>query len=532
MKRKWVMTALIAVMMTSMVLGCSSNGGNKVNETTSNSPSPQSNEEGTEPKQEKVELSMYAHDFQKWDGVTNDSILKELENRFNVSLSRQGAPWEGWMEKLALKINTGEAPDLFFYLTTMPEYKSWVDSGVVLELDKYLDKAPNLKKLLDNGLYKNLKINGHYYFVPVVTVSNNHAIYYRKDWLDKLQLEEPTNIEQFTAMIKAFTENDPDGNNKKDTVGMTASKIRDWLNVIYTGFGVKPEWNLNEAGEYEPGYATESYKQFLAWMQEQYKAGYIQKEYFLNDDAQKEEAFYSGKAGVMITNSGVKADGVIEQIGLVNRDAVVDVLTPPDGPGGPGGVHSFGGFWGGWSISSQTKDPERVVQLLDYIYSPEGRNLTYFGIEGVHYTKDGETIVPNLENRAKEPADTFAPVGGELKGLYNVGQYFGNLFQFNGDKIEVLSNNGFNKNPEIADKQDAYINKNLVMSDIANVLDFPAEFSEIGQKLLDIAERYSIMIVSGEKEVDAGWAEMIKEMNDAGYAKTQQYVKETMSNLK
>lgn len=530
MSKKLILTALISIMMTTTVIGCSNSNNTSGSSATTSSPT-QSSQVKEEPKQENVKLTMYAHDFQRWDGVQNDSILKGLEEKFNVSLSRQGAPWEGWMEKLALKINTGEAPDLFFYLTTLPEYKNWVDSGVVLELDQYLDNAPNLKKILDNGIYKNLKINGHYYFIPVITASNNHSIYYRKDWLDKLQLKEPTNIEEFTTMIKAFTEGDPDGNNKNDTIGLTASKIRDWLNVIYTGFGVKPEWNLNDAGEYEAGYATEQYKQFLAWMKDQYNAGYIQKEYFLNDDAQKEEAFYSGKAGVMITNSGVKADGVIEQIGEVNRDAIVDVLSPPDGPGGQGGVHSFGGFWGGWSISSQTKDPERVVQMLDYIYSPEGRALTYFGIEGLHYSKEGDTIVPNLENRAKEPEYTFAPVGEELKGLYNVGQYFGNLYQFNGDKIETISNNAFNKNPGIADKQDTFINKNLVLSDIANVLDFPAEFSEIGQKLLDISERYSILIISGGKEFEAGWSEMINEMNKVGYAKAQQYVKETMEKL-
>lgn len=526
MKKKVFISVISATMMTSLILGCAKEENGSVKEPGG------SVKEPSETAKAPQKLTMFAHDFQVWDGQQNDSVLKEIEKKFNVSINRQGAPWEGWMEKLALKINTGETPDLFFYLTTQAEYKNWAENGIVLELDKYLDKAPNLKKLLDNDLYKNLKINGHYYFVPVVTQANNHAIYYRKDWLDKLNLKEPTNIEEFTAMLKAFTEGDPDGNNKKDTVGMTGSKIRDWFNIIFAGFGVKPEWNKNANGVYEAGYATEAYKQFLGWMQEQYKAGYIQKEYYLNDDAQKEEAFYSGKAGVMITNSGAKADGVIKQIGDVNGKAAVDSLTPPDGPGGKGGVFSFGGHWGGWSISSQTKDKERAVQMLDYLYSPEGRNLTYFGIEGVHYKKDGENIVANLENRGKEPQNTFAPIGGELSGLYKFGQYFGNLYRFNGSKIEALSNNAFNKNREIADKQDAFINKNLIMSDIANVMDFPVEFGEISKKMTDIMEKYTVMIVSGETALDAGWNKMIAELNAAGYAKAQQQVKETMDKMK
>lgn len=395
------------------------------------------------------------------------------------------------MEKLALKINTGDTPDLFFYLTGQPEYINWGENGIVLDLDQYLDKAPNMKKLLGNELYENLKVNGHYYFVPVVTQANNQSIYYRKDWLDKLNLKEPTNIEEFTAMLKAFTEGDPDGNNKKDTVGLTGSKIRDWFNIIFAGFGVKPEWNKNANGVFEAGYATEAYK-----------------------------------------HSGAKADGVIKQIGAVNSSAVVDSLTPPDGLGGKGGVFSFGGYWGGWSISSQTKDKEKAVQMLDYLYSPEGRNLTYFGIEGVHYKKDGDNIVANLENRGKEPQNTFDSIGGELSGLYKFGQYFGSLYQFNGNKLEALSNNTFNKNREIADKQDVFINKNLIMSDVSNVMDFPVEFGEPSKKMTDIMEKYKVMIISGEIVLDVGWTQMNSELNAVGYAKAQQYVKETMDKLK
>ncbi|MBP1989451.1 extracellular solute-binding protein [Paenibacillus eucommiae] len=529
MRKKWLMVCIVVLMLSSLAMGCTSKDDGKKEQNVVETKTPTS-QPSDETKQENVNVSIYAYDFHKYDKMDNDSIIKELDKKFNVSISRAGAPWEGYLEKLSLKINTGEAPDMFFYLTTLPEYSSWASNGVILELDKYMDKAPNLKKLLETDLYKNLKINGHYYFLPQINLSVSHSLYYRKDWLDKLQLKEPTNIEEFTAMIKAFTENDPDGNNKKDTVGLTASKISEWFDVIRTGFGVKPSWNKNEAGEYEPGYAAESFKQFLKWMNENYKAGYIQREYFLNDDAQKGESFASGKAGVMISNSGLNADGIIEQVHAVNPNAVIDVLPPPDGPGGQGGIESTGGFWGGWSISSQTKDPERVVQLLDYIYSPEGRALTMYGIEGIHYSKDGDKIVANVENRKKEPKNTF--VGEELKGPYNIGQYFGNIFRFNGNKIEAITDNSFNKNPEIADKQDGFMNKNLILSDISNVLGFPMEFEEINKKMIDISERYSIMIISGEKTLDAGWSEMISEMNKVGFKKAQQYVKETMDNLK
>ena len=39
----------------------------------------------------------------------------------------------------------------------------------------------------------------------------------RQDWLDKLGLKAPTTIDEFEEVIRAFTEDDPDGNGQKDT---------------------------------------------------------------------------------------------------------------------------------------------------------------------------------------------------------------------------------------------------------------------------------------------------------------------------
>jgi putative aldouronate transport system substrate-binding protein len=49
----------------------------------------------------------------------------------------------------------------------------------------------------------------------------NHYVMVRQDWLDKLKLPLPKTTEEYLQVAKAFTEQDPDGNGKKDTLGST-----------------------------------------------------------------------------------------------------------------------------------------------------------------------------------------------------------------------------------------------------------------------------------------------------------------------
>lgn len=55
---------------------------------------------------------------------------------------------------------------------------------------------------------------------------------------------------------------------------------------------------------------------------------------------------------------------------------------------------------------------------------------------------------------------------------------------------------------------------------------------ESSKKMTDIMEKYTVIIISGEIALDVGWTQMNSELNAVGYAKAQQYVKETMDKLK
>jgi len=284
MKRK-LSLALAAIVAAAALTGCSGNGKTQVSN------------EG------KVSYTMFAHNWQKYDKAEKDSILKTIEDKFNLELNLTGAPSDGWIEKLTLMVNANEVPDLFFFLPSNPQYKVWAGLGVLLPLDDLVKDTKYVKEIFESDQYKTTTVNGEHYFVPLISMQNSHAIYYRKDWLDKLGMEEPKTLDEFESLLKAFTENDPDGNGKNDTYGISLSKVSGWLSSLYSTFGVRPGWN--KAGDkYEAYYMTDEYKNMLAWLADMYSEGYIQKEYFLNTDQQKLENFYAGKAGLTFANSG------------------------------------------------------------------------------------------------------------------------------------------------------------------------------------------------------------------------------------
>lgn len=87
-----------------------------------------------------------------------------------------------------------------------------------------LDKMPNYKRMLEEYpiIDKLCKVNGKRYRIgKMANVLPNHTIVIRKDWLDNLGLSIPETPEELLEICRAFTEDDPDGNGKDDTWGIS-----------------------------------------------------------------------------------------------------------------------------------------------------------------------------------------------------------------------------------------------------------------------------------------------------------------------
>ena len=133
-------------------------------------------------------------------------------------------------------------------------------------IDSY---APNLKRIIesDPDVKKQIALDdGTIYMFPLLKLdalklNATSGLIMRQDWLDKLNLKVPTNIDEWYTVLKAFKEQDPNGNGKPDELPFTGNwgpgnltKLHDFA----AAFGVIGGFQMNgdkvEFGPIQPGY--------------------------------------------------------------------------------------------------------------------------------------------------------------------------------------------------------------------------------------------------------------------------------------
>lgn len=135
----------------------------------------------------------------------------------------------------------------------------------------------------------------------------------RADWLKAVGIEKvPSTIEELEAALVAFTENDPDGNGKKDTFGMSAAGgettgtaySRFLFPSIFSAYNVSPYlWQVNDKKELQFGFTTEACRNALTTLHKWYTMGIIDPEFVTdshrNSGKDVSLKFASGKTGYM-----------------------------------------------------------------------------------------------------------------------------------------------------------------------------------------------------------------------------------------
>jgi putative aldouronate transport system substrate-binding protein len=364
---------------------------------------------------------------------SKDFVKKAIDEKFNVDLKIEAAVNSPEREaKLTVKLAGGDAPALFVPGTTGGQ--KYITDGLTAEVNKFINEqtAPNYFKWVKQSEFKGYQLEGLTGRAPVPFARIQYASYYiRQDWLDKLGLKMPTNYNEYVNVLKAFTNNDPDGNSKKDTYGFsTAGNSRfsvefpEWpKNGLYAGF---VENNIYIDGQTDLRVAKVA-DDVLARMSE----GVIDPDWFLNKGQSHIDKAIQGKVGVVFAGERDFAfDG--NAAGLQARSKAVNPNANwmPFNPLGETPIRTGVVPGAAFQLSKQIadKNPEaikRTVEILNWLCGEEGYLLTHYGIEGKHYSKNGKEITINKEGFEADIAkngnfldiyDFFAPYEPEVLG--------------------------------------------------------------------------------------------------------------------
>ena len=234
-----------------------------------------------------------------------DLAVEKLGIKMETTLL--GGDANNYDTKLRLALTgSEELPDVFpVYGTQM--IADMIESGRVKAIDEDIEKymPDRLKEIYDKypqTFYPVTKDGKTYGLACAPVLTEGQVMVIRQDWLDNLGLKAPATLDEFEAVIRAFTEDDPDGNGKKDTYGFTYEGDSIYNNgwvadpvILFSG-----SWQEDENGELVYGSINEGNRATLERMAQWHANGWIFQEAAATSAWDAMTQFTEGKAGIFI----------------------------------------------------------------------------------------------------------------------------------------------------------------------------------------------------------------------------------------
>ncbi len=434
-KRKLLSIFLIAIMMFTLFVGCDRDEDVGIN--VDDEDEEINNDEKTGDKAEELDYEENVPDNLNLEGfpiVKEPLTLKAMVSKHAAQPSwNEILVWQEYEKMTGIKIEweevssdlsekrnlalaSGEYPDVF-YRASVPdtELMKYGTQGVFIALNDLIDQyGPNYKKLLEENpdAAKAARMpDGNIYSYVQYTESDpiqiNPKLYINKIWLDKVGKDMPTTIDELYEVLKAFREEDPNGNGKTDEIPLTAQSLGHIQNIFYGAWGLRnrgtdhPNVDIDEGtGELRFIPIQPEYKEMLEFINKLYTEGLLDEEIFTMNVAQ---LVAKGDQDLV----GAFSHTTVQQIGKRGNEAFEGLTEALKGPYGHqlwakrGNIGARGAF----VITDKCKYPEAAVRWIDYFYTEEGARFLFLGIEGKTYEKtaDGEyEFLPEIVDNIPE----------------------------------------------------------------------------------------------------------------------------------
>ena len=382
--------------------------------------------------EEPVEITYFRQELNRNAAAyySETAWFQELENRLNIKLTILGpASSDDYNTAVNAMLVSGEYPDLLYFDWT--QYSggamAGVEDGVIVpisEIPEYKEKVPNWFKVIEENdevrravTQDDGSIVTFCHWEPNIARSAYWGYAIRKDWLDRLGLAVPTTVDEAYAVLKAFKEQDANGNgDPNDEIPFSCCN---WWGTAHPGFDtlaaafslkVNVMYRDPQAGkitywtEYNNG---ENFKAYVETMRKWYEEGLIDEEFV----SQKYDGWTAKITGDKVGMFFCFPDSVgswedsIKQTLKDNAygnpdDVCIYGLVPLKGIDGvpytydnDNAMVSFAGANQPTVITTaavKNGHIEKCLELLNYLYSEEGSELNNWGVEGVSYTKDAD----------------------------------------------------------------------------------------------------------------------------------------------
>jgi len=399
---------VVIIMLMGAVSGCGSPAANEAGGGQTDGTGGSSGETAGEAKKERYKISMMYPLYS--DPPKKGEIWKLIEDKFNIEFEPMAIPDNSYGDKLKVTLASGDLPDLILWTAYPdPEFTKYVRQGAFLELDDWVTQYPNIMDTPEQ-IFDNIRIDGKLYGIPRTRALTRAAVMIRKDWLDNLGLPIPQTVDEVYETALKFTYDDPDQNGKDDTFGVVMGENLSHMDSLWMAFDTGNGWRLMEDGTLMNAEITPGRKQALEWLRNLYQEGGLDKDFAVLKNTQVWEKLEGGKGGIFLGGQTSDYARYVENLAKIDPNAELIMFHPPKGPTGKFGFGETSGFFGQWVIPANTepKKVERIMELLNWQASEEGYEISRYGIEGIHHTKNADGTINLDAEKKKEEGSIIA----------------------------------------------------------------------------------------------------------------------------
>lgn len=324
------------------------------------------------------------------DWNTN-AFFTRMQERTGISFTfaqfNKEADWQ--KAKEAMFAEDGQLPDVLFKAAlTTPELIRYTESGQLIDLKPLLEEnAPNLWALLQQNpdwLEAITLPSGKIGALPTIQeIGPQNGMWINQSWLDKFNLEMPTDMESLRNVLTAFRDRDPNGNGKKDEVPMAF--MGPWeLKFFSHAWGVAAnDYNiyLDETGKVQFWPADSRFIDMVKTLHEFFAEGLLDPDGFVTVDTlrritdDKADQIYGAMFAPtplnLVTYDMAEAFVTMEPFVYEGRQVYRDLF----------GHITRGTF----AITSACADPAALLRWVDVLYTQEGAVEAMVGVEDVDY---------------------------------------------------------------------------------------------------------------------------------------------------
>ena len=363
-------------------------------------------------------------------GLTKDidsfEWLKEIEKEANVDVEwTQYVIGDEWNTIKAALFASGDIPDIIINGTVSTDYS--VYDGLFQDMSDLIPQyGPNLTAMFEKHPECKIivsEMDGSIYSTPKyqrVWPTAARGMYINKQWLDNLGLEIPTTLDELYTVLKAFKDNDANGNGdpndeipydyqSRGTIYFAGS-----YGITLSGYGDYQRGFYSDGGEIKNLFMQDCFEDMMAYIAKLHVDGLVNPE-TLTQDYSQYQSLARGVDGVAKVGMTIGWEST-DRFGLEVVDQYVplpQMTLSKDNPYYTEDIRYQNDYEGlnyganRCAMSAACENKEAAMRFIDTFYKPENSlQVLWGGITDGCISKDGEN-----EYSILAPADSTIDAG-------------------------------------------------------------------------------------------------------------------------